>query len=48
MGGNRGIGCGLGNVQKLMDGEPLSGTVIRAEDEFDEVKIDPITGEPML
>ncbi|GMA52586.1 hypothetical protein GCM10025857_40010 [Alicyclobacillus contaminans] len=25
--GNRGIGCGLGPVQKLADGEPLSGRV---------------------
>lgn len=31
--GNRGIACGLGNLQKLADGEPLSGHS-RAEDEF--------------
>ena len=32
--GNRGIGCGLGNIQKLDDGEPLGG-FSRAEDDFD-------------
>lgn len=32
--GNRGIGCGLGNVQKIDDGEPLGG-FSRAEDDFD-------------
>lgn len=32
--GNRGIACGLGNVQKLDDGEPLGGFT-RAEDDFD-------------
>jgi hypothetical protein len=31
--GNRGIACGLGNLQKLADGEPLSGRS-RAEDDF--------------
>lgn len=31
--GNKGIACGLGNLQKLSDGEPLSGRS-RAEDEF--------------
>lgn len=31
--GNRGIGAGLQNVQKLADGEPLSGRS-RAEDDF--------------
>lgn len=31
--GNKGIACGLGNLQKLSDGEPLSGRG-RAEDEF--------------
>ncbi len=30
---NKGIACGLGNLQKLSDGEPLSGRS-RAEDEF--------------
>ena len=31
--GNKGIACGLGNLQKLADGKPLSGRS-RAEDEF--------------
>lgn len=31
--GNRGIGCGLNNLQKLRDGEPLGGR-ISAEQEF--------------
>jgi hypothetical protein len=31
--GNRGIACGLNNVQKLEDGEPLGGKS-RAEDDF--------------
>jgi hypothetical protein len=35
--GNRGIGCGLNNLQKLADGEPLGGRT-RPEDDFgDEV-----------
>jgi hypothetical protein len=32
--GNRGIAAGLGNVQKLKDGEPLGG-MSRAEDDFE-------------
>lgn len=47
-GGKKGIGAGLNNVQKLADGEPLAASAIRAEDEFDAVQIDPITGEPIL
>lgn len=31
--GNRGIACGLNNLQKISDGEPLGGKV-RAEDDF--------------
>lgn len=34
--GNKGIAAGLGNIQKLEDGEPLGGTT-RAEDDFDSV-----------
>ncbi|WP_073006209.1 DUF2815 family protein [Clostridium amylolyticum] len=34
--GNKGIAAGLGNVQKLEDGEPLGGFT-RAEDDFDSV-----------
>lgn len=32
--GNRGIAAGLGNIQKIRDGEPLGGKS-RAEDDFD-------------
>ena len=31
--GNKGVACGLGNLQKIKDGEPLSGRS-RAEDDF--------------
>ena len=31
--GNKGIACGLNNLQKLRDGEPLGGKY-RAEDDF--------------
>jgi len=31
--GNKGVACGLGNLQKLSEGEPLSGRS-RAEDDF--------------
>lgn len=37
--GNRGVAAGLGNIQKLKDGEPLGGRVC-AEDEFDTVDDD--------
>lgn len=37
--GNRGVAAGLGNIQKLKDGEPLGGRV-RAEDEFGTVDDD--------
>lgn len=30
--GNKGVGCGLNNVQKLEDGQPLSGRSTAAED----------------
>jgi len=33
MNGNRGIACGLNNIQKLRDGEPL-GAILSAEEEF--------------
>lgn len=32
--GNKGIACGLNNLQKISDGEPLGGKA-RAEDDFD-------------
>ena len=31
--GNKGIACGLNNLQKISDGEPLGGKT-RAEDDF--------------
>lgn len=34
--GNKGVAAGLGNVQKLEDGEPLGG-FSRAEDDFDSI-----------
>ena len=34
--GNKGVAAGLGNIQKLADGESLGGTT-RAEDDFDSV-----------
>lgn len=48
-GGKKGIGAGLGNVQKLADGEPLGGSRIKAADDFadDWEDVDPITGEPI-
>ena len=30
----QGVGCGLGNVQKLSDGEPLGGSRVTAADDF--------------
>lgn len=30
--GNKGVGCGLGNVQKLEDGQPLDGRTTAVED----------------
>ncbi|SHJ11779.1 DUF2815 family protein [Propionispora hippei] len=35
--GNRGIAAGLGNIQKLKDGEPLGGGRPKAADDFDTV-----------
>lgn len=32
--GNRGVGCGLGNVLKTRDGEPLSAGRVSAENDF--------------
>ena len=37
--GNRGVACGLGNIQKVRDGEPLGGHV-DAADEFTTVEDD--------
>lgn len=30
--GNRGVACGLGNIQKVRDGEPLGGKSSAADD----------------
>jgi hypothetical protein len=35
--GNKGVACGLGNVQKLAEGDPLGGFT-RAEDDFEAVE----------
>jgi hypothetical protein len=34
--GNKGVACGLNNLQKLQDGDPLSGGASRAEDDFND------------
>lgn len=54
-GGKKGIGCGLGPVQKIADGEPLGGGAPSANSVFWAVgdsqqetpRINPITGQPM-
>jgi hypothetical protein len=45
--GKRGVGCGLGNVLKTRDGEPLSGGA-SAEADFGEPQatVNPLTGMP--
>ncbi len=49
--GKKGIGCGLGPIQKIADGEPLGGSAPRASDVFSAVqstqKVNPITGQPL-
>lgn len=37
--GNRGVACGLGNIQKIRDGEPLGGRT-NAADDFASVETD--------
>ena len=39
MSGNKGVACGLNNLMKLADGEPL-GRRLSAEDDFAEINID--------
>ena len=51
-GGKKGVGCGLGPIQKLEDGEPLGGGAPKAEDVFGVMGgqakgFNPITGEPI-
>lgn len=38
-GGNKGVACGLGNIQKIKDGEPLA-VISNAEDDFEKVEDD--------
>jgi hypothetical protein len=45
--GNKGIACGLNNLQKIRDGEPLGGKS-RAEDDFAEDYEDGYTDEDFL
>lgn len=55
--GSKGVGCGLGNVLKTRDGEPLSGGASAASDFADfgnvgaaqnsQPRINPITGQPI-
>lgn len=51
-GGKKGIGCGLGPVQKLEDGEALGGSAPSAAQAFGapqpaQPRINPVTGLPM-
>lgn len=53
--GKKGIGCGLGPVQKVRDGEPLGGQPTTAKSVFSVIggtaatapAINPLTGQPM-
>lgn len=45
--GNKGIGCGLGNIQKLEDGQPLDGRTTAAEDFGTPVQPQPVAQQPM-
>lgn len=53
--GKKGIGCGLGPVQKVRDGEPLGGQAPSAKSVFKTVaqaaqptaQVNPLTGQPM-
>lgn len=56
--GRKGIGCGLGPVQKLRDGDPLGGSAVSAAEAFGtplpgqnnanaQPKVNPITGQPI-
>ena len=38
--GNRGVACGLGNIQKVRDGEPLGGRSSAADDFTTDVDVD--------
>ena len=47
------MACGLGNIQKVRDGEPLGGGQATAESDFAGIgrapaaEIDPLTGMPV-
>ena len=41
--GNKGVACGLGNIQKVRDGEPLGGKT-NAADEFEATSEDDLLG----
>jgi hypothetical protein len=48
--GKKGIGCGLGPVQKVADGEPLGSVAPKAKDVFSVLPggaVNPVTGLPM-
>lgn len=51
--GKKGIGCGLGPVQKVADGEPLGGQAPSAKSIFSPLSkssttpVNPLTGQPM-
>jgi hypothetical protein len=54
--GKKGIGCGLGPVQKVRDGEPLGGSAPTAKSVFHAIQepaapsapaVNPLTGQPM-
>lgn len=56
--GNKGIGCGLGNIQKLEDGESLTGKTTASQDFGQPIQaqpqpqpqgfgVNPITGQPI-
>lgn len=44
--GKKGVGCGLGNVQKLRDGEPLGGRTTAADDFGSPIQTTPHQGYP--
>lgn len=44
--GKKGVGCGLGNVQKLRDGEPLGGRTTAADDFGSPIQTAPQQGYP--
>lgn len=45
--GNKGVACGLGNIQKLRDGEPLDAGRISAESDFGAPASDDFLNQPV-